>query len=431
MRDILITAIVLGLLPFILRTPRIGAYLWVWLSMMNPHRMSYGFARDFPFAYLTAVSTLAGFLFAGKERKPFPVSNITLVYLLFFFWMTFTNLFAINTLEVVVERWIFMFKIHLMIWVTLMLIRGRQQIEHLVWVVTLSIGFYGIKGGLWTLTSGGGGGHVWGPPDSMIADNNGLGLATVMLVPFIYYLYQIAPRRWIRIAMGIAGILMCFSIFGSQSRGAFLALLAMAGLLTLKGKRKILMGSLISAVIVSAMLFMPSSWSNRMDTIQTYDQDASAMSRFYSWETLWNLALDRPLVGGGFVTDNPIVFATYAPEWGIQMFGGKVWVAHSSYFQVLGDHGFPGLLLYLLFGIFTWRRASKLAQETKDDPEFGSWVPLLMRMVQVSMTGFAVGGAFLSLVHFDLIYYIVSYVILVDATVRERKIERLIVDSTS
>jgi probable O-glycosylation ligase (exosortase A-associated) len=393
--------------------------------------MAYGFSRTFPFAYLVAVSTLIGFVLSRKERKPFPVSNITVVYLLFFFWMTFTNLFAINTFEVVLDRWIFIFKIHLMIWVTLMLIRGRKQIEHLVWVVTLSIGFYGIKGGLWTLHSGGGSGHVWGPADSMIEDNNGLGLAMVMLVPFIYYLYQVTPHRWIRRGLGLAGLLMCFSIFGSQSRGAFLALLAMAVLLTIKGKRKLLMGALLASVIAAAMLFMPSSWSDRMDTIQTYDTDVSAMSRFYSWQTLWNLAIDRPLVGGGFVTDNPVVFATYAPAWGIQMFGGKVWVAHSSYFQVLGDHGFPGLLLYLLFGIFTWRRASQLAQDTKDDPELGQWVPLLMRMVQVSMTGFAVGGAFLSLVHFDLCYYIVAYVILVDATLRERQKDQVVAGAGS
>jgi len=68
----------------------------------------------------------------------------------------------------------------------------------------------------------------------------------------------------------------------------------------------------------------------------------------------------------------------------------------------------------------SWMRAGKLALLTRDDAEFGPWVPLLMRMVQVSLIGFAVGGAFLSLVHFDLPYYILSFVILVDATVRER-----------
>lgn len=418
MRDILITAIVLGLLPFILRSPRLGAYVWAWLSLMNPHRGAFGFARHFPFAYLVALSTLVSFLFS-RDRKPFPLNNITVVYLLFMLWMTITSLFAINTPEIVLERWIFVIKIHLMLWVTLMLIRGRDQIEKLVWVVTLSVAFYGIKGGIWTVL-GGGVGRVWGPPNSMIEDNNGLGLALVVLVPFMYYLYHVSSRTVIRLGLALGAVAMCFSILGSQSRGALLALLAMAFVLALKGKRPVIMSLLLSTVLAGAILFMPESWNHRMETIQNYEQDGSAMSRLHTWKTMWNLAVHRPLVGGGFATDNPTVFALYAPNDAGDRFGGVVLVAHSIYFQALGEHGFPGLALYLLLGGFAWHKAGRLARQTRDDPEFASWVPLLMRMVQVSLTGFAVGGAFLSFVHFDLPYYIISFVVLVDATVRER-----------
>jgi hypothetical protein len=43
-----------------------------------------------------------------------------------------------------------------------------------------------------------------------------------------------------------------------------------------------------------------------------------------------------------------------------------------------------------------------------------------MPMIQVSLAGFAVGGAFLNLLHFDLTYYMVALVILADVTVSER-----------
>lgn len=415
MRDILLTAIVAGLIPLILRTPRYGAYAWVWLSMMNPHRATWGFARNFPFAYTMALSTLIGFLFS-KERKPFPVSPITVVYLSFWLWMTFTCLFAMNKPDVVLARWIFVSKIHLMLMVTLMLIRGREQIEGLVWVVTASIGFYGVKGGIWTVLTGGEVGRVWGPLDSMVQDNNGLALALVVLVPFVYYLYQVSSHRFVRWGLAFSGVAICFSILGSQSRGAFLALLSMSFMLAFKGKRPFLMSFLLVALLSTAILSMPDRWTSRMETIQTYQQDASAMSRITTWKTLWNLAVDRPLVGAGFRTDNSAVFVLYAPpEW-----SGQVLVAHSIYFEALGEHGFPGLLLYIGLFFLSWMRAGKLARLTRDDPEFGAWVPLLMRMVQVSLTGFAVGGAFLSLVHFDLPYYILTFVILVDATVREK-----------
>jgi len=415
MRDLLLTAIIVGLIPLILRTPRYGAYAWAWLSLMNPHRATWGFARNFPFAYTVALSTLIGFLFS-KEKKPFPVTPITVVYLSFWFWMTFTCLFAMNTPEIVLDRWIFVSKIHLMIMVTLMLIRGREQIEGLVWVVSASIGFYGVKGGVWTVLTGGGGGRVWGPPDSMISDNNGLALALVVLVPFVYYLYQVNSRRIIRWGLAFSGVAMCFSVLGSQSRGAFLSLIAMSFMLAVKGKRPFLMSFLLVAVLSIAIMSMPERWTSRMETIQTYEQDSSAMSRITTWKTLLNLAIDRPLVGGGFRTDNPLVFALYAPpEW-----RGGVLVAHSVYFEVLGEHGFPGLLLYLGLFSLSWFRAGKLARLTRNDPDFSAWVPLLMRMVQVSLTGFAVGAAFLSLAHFDLPYYILVFVILVDATVREQ-----------
>jgi putative inorganic carbon (HCO3(-)) transporter len=242
----------------------------------------------------------------------------------------------------------------------------------------------------------------------------------VMIVPLMWFLYQTASRQLIRWGLIFCMFTCSAAVLGTQSRGALLALVAMAFVLALKGKRLFQMSILLGSLMVLAVFFMPESWSGRMETIQTYQQDSSAMSRLYTWQTLWTMALDRPLVGAGLVADNPVVFALYAPERVGSYEGGAVFVAHSIYFQALGEHGFPGLLLYLLLGFFAWNKAGKIASQAKDDPEFGPWVPMLMRMVQVSLAGFAVGGAFLSLVHFDLPYYIVGLVVLVDATVRER-----------
>lgn len=419
MRDVIITAIIFGLVPFVLRSPRLGAYVWVWLSMMVPHRLTYGFARTMPFSYVIALTVLVGFLFS-KERKPFPVNGITVTQLLFLFWMTVTSFFAINSPEIVLDRWVFVFKIHLMILVTFMLVWDRKYIDYLIWIIVVSVGFYGVKGGVWTLLTGGGG-RVWGPPGGVIMGNNELGLALTMLIPLIYYLHQTSVGRWLKIGLAVSGVAICFAILGTQSRGALLAIVAMAFVLSVKGGYPVRGTLLISVVLVAAVVFMPDTWSGRMSTIQTYDQDASAMSRIYTWKTLWNLALDRPILGGGFATDNITIFNKYAPLEGFSQFYGRaVFVAHSIYFQALGEHGFPGLFLYLMLGLMTWRKAGKLARETKDDPELMAWVPLMMRMIQVSLIGFAVGGAFLTLVHFDMPYYIAGIVVLVDATLRER-----------
>lgn len=392
--------------------------------MMIPHRATFGFARTMPFAQLVAIATLIGFVFS-KDRRPFPVNSVTVMHVSFIAWMTFTSLFALNTTTVVLDQWIVILKIHGMLFVTIMLIRGRDQIERLIWVVTLSIAFYGVKGGVWTLLTGGGG-RVWGPSGGVIEGNNELGVALVVVIPFLYYLRQTSSRWWVRL-----GLLFCIGstvigVLGTQSRGALLALLSMALVLGAKGRNPIRTTIVLAVVVASAVAFMPDTWTKRMDTIQSFDQDGSAMSRVWTWQTLWNAALDRPFVGVGFRTDNPLVYAKYAPVGGAGVYtGGQVFVAHSIYFQALGEHGFPGLAIYLLLGVVTWRKASVIARQTRNDPDFKDWVPLLMRMAQVSLVGFAAGGAFLTLVHFDLPYYIIAYVVLVDATVKERQRERL------
>ena len=419
MRDVILTAIVGALLVLILRNPAIGAYTWAWLSLMNPHRFTFGFASTMPFALATALVT--GLAFAlTRRRRALPMTGIVWLLLIQMFWMSVTSLFAIATQDAVLDRWIFVMKIQVMLLLTFMVVLDAKQIRTLVWVVTMSVAYYGIKGGVFTITTGGSG-RVWGPAGSMLEGNNELAVALVMLMPMLYFLWQTEPKPWLRKALVASLALVALSILGSQSRGALLALLAMGLLLGLKSKRPALTSILILILVPLAIAFMPDSWTSRMDTMRTYQQDDSAMSRIWTWTTLWNAAVDRPLVGAGFRADTQAVFKAYAPVEGVYaIFAGRVLVAHSIYFQVLGEHGFVGLFLFLAIGFVTWQSAARIAKRTTNDPEFGSWMPLLMRMVQVGLIGFSAGGAFLSLAYSDLPYYVIGFVVLCDALVRER-----------
>jgi probable O-glycosylation ligase (exosortase A-associated) len=419
MRDILLSLIVAIALPLTLKFPEIGTYLWAWLSIMNPHKLTYGFANNAPFAMLAALTTMVAFVFT-KTRKPFPWSSVTVLYLLLILWMTVTSAAAVGLPDYVWERWIFVMKIHVMMLVTIMLLRGRKQIETLIWVVVASVGLFGVKGGLFTIATGGSG-RVWGPPGGMLEGNNELAVALTMLSPFVWYLMTTSTKRWLKICLGLSLVLFALAILGTQSRGALISLLAMAFVLGLKSKRPVRASMVILLLVVLGIGFMPDSWTNRMDTIQEYRGDTSAMSRIYTWITMWNLAVDRPFVGGGFGTDTLNVFSRWAPvEHPYNIFTGTVWVAHSIYFQALGEHGFMGLAIFLLLGVATWFSASSLIRATRNDPEFKEWVPLLMRMSQVGLIGYASGGAFLSLMHLDAMYYVIGLVVLTNATVRER-----------
>jgi len=79
---------------------------------------------------------------------------------------------------------------------------------------------------------------------------------------------------------------------------------------------------------------------------------------------------------------------------------------------MLGEHGFVGLALYFAFWGTVWRQATRIAKRAMAFPELATWLPLLMRMSQVSVLGFAAGGAFLSLAYLDLTFYIAGFVLL-------------------
>jgi probable O-glycosylation ligase (exosortase A-associated) len=409
-RDIALALIFAILIPAIFLRPWLGPLVWAWVSMMNPHRLTFGFAYSTPFAQIVAGATLISFVYY-KDKKPFPVSTPTVFLVLFVLWTTITTIFAINNTGGSFETWQKVFKIHLMLWITLVMISGRQQITWLVWVITFSVGIYGIKGGIWTVATGGGS-RVWGPPGSFIEGNNELALALTIVLPLMIFLRGEVKNSWGRHLMTAAMVCIGFSILGSYSRGAFLAIIVMALFLGLKSSRPLLMPMVTIAILGVLAAFMPDSWTNRMGTIQSHE-DNSAQSRLQTWRMIWNLALHRPINGGGFDIATPEVWATYAVEpW------TRAYSAHSIYFQALGEHGFVGLFLFLAIGISTWRLCSKIIREAKGRADL-EWAVRLLRSIQISLICFATGGAFLNLVNYDLPYYLAGIVALVWRDIRQ------------
>ncbi|MDI3294248.1 putative O-glycosylation ligase, exosortase A system-associated [Janthinobacterium tructae] len=402
MRDILITIIILGSLPFILKSPAIGGLMWVWVSVMNPHTQAWGFATHLPFAFIIAIATMLS-LTMTREPKSLPLTPVSVLLLLFVAWMNVTALFALLPASSWMQ-WNKVMKIMLMSFVIMMVIRTRRDIVRLIWVLVGSLGYYGVKGGIFTIRSRGTE-RVWGPEDTFIGDNNALALALIITIPLMYYLQQNTERhrRWVRHGLSAAMLLSALAALGSYSRGGLLAIAAMGLFMWLKSDRKLLLGALLGAVAPLLLAFMPERWAERMDTINTYQDDESAMGRLNAWRMAWNLARDR-FPGGGFDVSDAGIFARYAPN------PMDVHAAHSIYFQVLGEHGFVGLLIYLALGVATWRTAGAIIRLTRGQPEL-RWAHGLATMSQASLIGFAVGGAFLSLLYFDMPYYLMAALI--------------------
>ncbi|RSZ59328.1 putative O-glycosylation ligase, exosortase A system-associated [Massilia atriviolacea] len=400
MRDLVITLAVFGSLPFILKRPYIGVLMWVWISVMNPHRLSWGFAYSFPFAAIIAGVTLIGLL-VTREPKKLPMTPIVCTLMLFSAWMGITTIFSMWPDESVVmlNR---VSKIMLMTFATIMLIKTQKQIQLLIWTLVGSLGYYGVKGGIFTVATGGSS-IVWGPQGSYIEGNNEVALAFITIIPIMFYLYMSAEKKWIRWGMAASIMLCSFAALGSYSRGALVGIAAMLFFLWLKSPKKVLLGGLMVLMVPFAIAFMPDKWSSRMETINTYKEDSSAMGRINAWYMAYNMAKDRPL-GGGFEIYNRTAFELYAPV------PDDVHAAHSIYFQALGEHGFVGLGIYLLLAFLTWRKAAWIVRISATREDF-KWAGNLARMIQVSLLGFGVGGAFLSLLYYDVPYYLMAAVV--------------------
>lgn len=401
MRDIVIAFIVFGSLPFILRASYVGVLVWSWLSYMNPHRLSWGFAYDFPFAQIVALTLLVSLVF-NKEPKRIPLTSLTILWILFILWMCLTSVLAIFPDSAQIQL-IKVLKIQLITFITIIVITTKERLILLLWVIVLSLGFFGVKGGIFSLLTAGRF-RIWGPEGSFIEDNNALATTLLMLVPLIYYLQMQYQDKWMRLGllatMGLCGL----SAMASYSRGAFLAAFAMSSFLWLKSKKKLIMGLAIILIFPLILAFMPDQWHARMSSIQTYEEDGSAMGRINAWTYSVNLANTR-LTGGGFESWSPVTFRIYAPN------PDDVHAAHSIYFGVLGDHGWPGLIMFVGIFMLAWRTGSWIIRQSKGHEEL-VWLADLVRMIQVSLVAYASGGMFLSLSYFDLPWHLVAILVI-------------------
>jgi putative inorganic carbon (hco3(-)) transporter len=408
LRDLFLFLLLAVLVVAAIRRPYIGVLGWVLFSVMNPHRLAWGPAYDFQFAQLIAIATLVGLLFSRDERV-LKGGTPAVILVALFAWCLVNTVMALSP----AASWQYLdrvYKTMLMLAVLLLALSTRRHAELLLATIVLSLGFYGVKGGIFTLSTGGNF-HVNGPPDSVMEGNNSLGVGLVVLLPLLYYLYQQAPRRLWRLALGTAIGLCAISVLGTYSRGALLGIGAMAVFLWLRSARKMPVAVGALAFILLAVPFMPDHWTARMQSITEYEEDASASYRLVAWEAAYNLAVDRFPLGGGFEWQSPATSARYSPMPDLVM------VPHSIYFEALGTQGFIGLGLFILFWMAVWFQCAWMRRQCRHKPEL-AWAHQLASMVQVSIVGYAVGGTFLNLAFWDLPYYIYGVVAVAHFVVR-------------
>ena len=411
MRGLILFGTLLGTLGITFAYPYVGIMTWVWFSVMSPQDAVYTF-QFLPLNLIIAVVALFSW-FASREPKAPPGGMTAITFYALFLWMTFNQFFFGVDISYSYTFWDRVWKIFLMGVVAGILTTSKVRFHALMWIIALSLGYWGVKGGLFTIASGGGA-HALGPGSSQIADNNQFALAIVTVIPILNYLRLHSGNRLIRFGLLGATILCVVTVLGSYSRGGAVALAVLGAAFWLRTKQKLVYPIAATIVIVPILHFMPESFWTRIDTINSYQTDGSFQGRVDAWIVAWKFAVEHFPFGAGFYAlQLPRVYLQYSPD-------TTPHAAHSIYFQVLGENGFVGLALYLLLiaaAIIDYRT---VILRTKSVPHL-LWANDLARMLQLSLFAFCVGGAALSVAYYDIFVLLIWMSIALKAYTRQEQ----------
>ena len=393
MRDYVVLIFLAGCIYAALKKPWLGVLSLAVFSYLNPHAYAWGFVRSLPVYYVLFL-VVAFRTFTAKDKDSIPKDWRITVFILLWIYFAITSTQAYFP-DIAWQRFWFITKIYLPFFFTLVLINTRFKLYCLVVTIAASIGIVAVKGGLFAILHGFSA-RVYGPPATQFEENNAFAVAMLICIPLL-----LIWQRETRNSLFKKGILLAIPIIYaaslcSWSRGALITMTVLTLMLILNSKHKFLA---IPLVLVGAFFvkdYLPQEWFGRMHTLETYQQDSSAMSRIQAWTDGWNHTLEHPFVGAGFDGWREVT----QRDW------------HSSYVEMFSEHGFIAFGLWLSLIVGTLISMTTLPKKTFQ-VEGMEWVANYCFMLRASLICYMVGTAFLGLSYWDLLYHLIFIAVLV------------------
>ena len=399
MKDLILLAFISGCLLGTLRYPFVGVLTWAWFTIVAPHQLAYG-VFGIPLNMMIAGTTLLS-IFIWREFRHFRLDGLTVLLLALLAWQAIAqhlSLWPQNSAEFH-DRFA---KTLIFAIICIQMVTDRVRFHALLWIIAGGIALFAVKGGLFTFATLGQF-RIHGAENTVLEDNNHLGIATAVILPILVYLRGQLANRHARLAMAAIIFLSVFAVLGTHSRGALIALLVYGGYLWWKSRRKVSL-AIVSVVMAGPLvMFMPGKWMDRMKTIGDATQDASFMGRVQAWEINFRLALDNPFTGAGLRNSyNPKIASQSAPE-----IADGARAAHSIYFEILGGLGFVGLTFFVLMLIWAFFLARHIEKRSAHTPH---WQREYARYAKIALLVFCVGGASASLEMWDGYFLLIALV---------------------
>ena len=359
-RDLGLIAFILTLMALGLRRPFLFALTYVYIDTVSPQRLSYYLLNSVPISMIVAAFAMAGWLLFDRKEGIRPTARQGLMLILIAY-TAMTTLHAAVPLAAA-EKWQWAWKAIAFAVFLPFTLRTKLRIEAVILFLVLSCAAIVIVGGIKTLLSGGG----YGVLNLMVDNNSGLfesstiATVSIAIIPLILWLAKhgtIFPPDWRVKIFAAALIFACLLMpIGTEARTGLVCIGVLAVLMLRDVKRRLLYLTGAALLGMAAIPFLPSTFTSRMTTIQGYQADQSANTRLAVWKWTWDYAQEHPTGGGfGAYQQSQIMVQTVDTRaaGGVQVVSTQMSAQagrayHSSYFEMLGEQGFPGLILFLL-----------------------------------------------------------------------------------
>lgn len=420
MRDLLLIGFLTAVLALGVRRPFLFVLAYVYVDTVSPQRLSYYLLNSVPLSMIVALLAVAGWLlFDPKDRLKITGRQALMMALLAYAGMTTLNAdFPVDA----VEKWEWAWKALFFAAFLPFTLRSKLRIEALILFLILSAASIIIVGGIKTVMSGGG----YGVLNLMVDNNSGLyesstiSTIAVALIPLILWFTRfgtIFPPDW-RVKAFCAGLIFaCLLIpIGTEARTG-LVCIAVLGLLMLRDtKRRLLYIGAAAALGAAAIPFLPASFTDRMETIKGFQGDESAGTRLAVWAWTWDYAQAHPFGGGfGAYRSNRILVQTVSAQTAgavqtitasTEADEGRAY--HSAYFEMLGEQGFPGLILFLTIHAIGLIRMEIIRRRYRRLTGEMAWIAPLAAALQHFQIIYLVGAAFVTIAYQPFVYLILG-----------------------
>jgi probable O-glycosylation ligase (exosortase A-associated) len=409
LRGILLLLFFIPSIPLAFLRPFYGVILWTIVAFTSPQWYTWGAATLIPWAVLIAVATIGGFcVYMGKNWGRM-FSRESGIIAILWVWFGITTIVSVNNplfAHHAEDTWAhinLVSKIFLMVFITIGIVDSFARLRTLVITIASCFGIFVVKSLPWLLHTGGSD-RIYGPERSMIADNNDFGLALNMTLPMFLFLAQSESKPWMKRLWTALFVMTIPCIFFTYSRGALVGLVVVLGFMILRIKQRLLLVPVAVLGFAGATLFAPQTWKDRMNPSADNMLDKSAQGRINAWKFSIRLIEDYPITGGGFGTFTAPLFLLYAPD-PLDAHG-----AHSVYFGILGEHGIPGLLLFLSLIAASFHSIHQVVKWARLQ---GDEVAICYaNMFRFSLVGFLTSGLFLGRAYFDYFYTIIACIVI-------------------